>query len=231
MPPLTDTRDDSIMTTNTIPETVSLVGTSYIEDLEAEVPNKPWRDFSLFASPPPMLDESSESSFSSVDDGNIQPDLSEVRLSADSVSFFTPENKHVRFSTVEIREYDMIVGDHPCCSAGLPLSLDWKYNPVPIIQQAKDFSGTKRPPQKLSLLERMHLLKKFYSSTELWMVEGDRRHQQDLEEEHAALHHAPSLAGIFCQEDDEYECTIIVEPDDCEIFSCEKVASRYCNRK
>lgn len=227
MPPLIDTRDDSIMTPDTIPETVGLVGTSYVEDLEAEAPNKPWRDFSLFASPPPMLDELSESSVSSVDDESIQSDSNEVPLGADSVSFFTPENKHVRFSTVEIREYDMIVGDHPCCSAGLPLSLDWKYNPVPIIRQAKDFSGVKRPPRKLSLLERMHLLKNFYSSTELWMVEGERRHKQDLEEEHAALHHAPSLANICCQEVGEYECTIIVEPDDCDIFSCEKVASSW----
>jgi hypothetical protein len=211
------------MTLDTIPETVGLLRTSYDEDVgssEAEVLIKPWRDFSLFASSPPTLEELSESSSSSGDDESIQHDLNEVDLSADSISSSTPENKQVRFSTMEIREYAVIVGNHPCCSAGLPLSLDWKYNPVPTIQQVKEFSGAKRPPKKLSLLERMHLLKNFYSSTELWMIEGERRHQEDLEEEQAALHQTQMLTNIVCQQVDEYEVTTIVEPDDCDVYLC-----------
>jgi hypothetical protein len=205
------------MTLDTIPETVCLLETSYDEDLgssQTEVSNKPWRDFSLFSSPPPPMLVEEDLSDSSVDDESVQQDPIEVRLSADdsldSISFFTPENKHVRFSTVEIREYAVIVGDHPCCSAGLPLSLDWKYNPVPTIRQVKEFSGAKRPPQKLSLLERMHLLKNFHSSADLWMMEGERRHQQDLEEEQVAV----------CQQVDAYECITIVEPDDFDVYSC-----------
>jgi len=33
----------------------------------------------------------------------------------------------VRFSTLEIREYPMILGDHPEVSVGPPVTMDWEY--------------------------------------------------------------------------------------------------------
>lgn len=36
-------------------------------------------------------------------------------------------SKRVSFSTVEIREYGLTIGVHPCCRDGLPIMLDWKY--------------------------------------------------------------------------------------------------------
>jgi hypothetical protein len=35
--------------------------------------------------------------------------------------------KSVSFSCLEIREYNVTVGDHPCCTSGFPLTLDWDY--------------------------------------------------------------------------------------------------------
>lgn len=35
--------------------------------------------------------------------------------------------KRVSFSKAEIREYAVVVGDHPLCEDGLPISLDWKH--------------------------------------------------------------------------------------------------------
>lgn len=32
---------------------------------------------------------------------------------------------HVSFSTVDVREYAVTIGDHPYCSSGVPLALDW----------------------------------------------------------------------------------------------------------
>ena len=33
--------------------------------------------------------------------------------------------RHVAFASVHIREYSTVLGDHPCCPYGMPLSLGW----------------------------------------------------------------------------------------------------------
>jgi len=38
-----------------------------------------------------------------------------------------PAKRSVQFSTIEVRDYDMILGDHPCCSYGPPITIDWDY--------------------------------------------------------------------------------------------------------
>lgn len=35
--------------------------------------------------------------------------------------------KSVAFANITIREYPVVIGDHPCCSMGCPLSLGWEY--------------------------------------------------------------------------------------------------------
>lgn len=35
--------------------------------------------------------------------------------------------KRVGFANVQVREYSVTIGDHPCCTMGCPLSLDWDY--------------------------------------------------------------------------------------------------------
>jgi len=37
-----------------------------------------------------------------------------------------PKRK-VRFGTVLVRDYDMVLGDHPCCGYGPPVTIDWDY--------------------------------------------------------------------------------------------------------
>jgi hypothetical protein len=41
------------------------------------------------------------------------------------------EDKHVSFTSLEIREYKQVLGDHPCCSQGPPVSLGWDYTESP----------------------------------------------------------------------------------------------------
>lgn len=38
------------------------------------------------------------------------------------------ENKSVRWDKIHTREFDLVVGDHPMCQDGLPVSLGWRYD-------------------------------------------------------------------------------------------------------
>jgi hypothetical protein len=40
----------------------------------------------------------------------------------------SPTRKRVSFADVEVRQYSITIGDHPCCVMGCPLSLDWGYS-------------------------------------------------------------------------------------------------------
>jgi hypothetical protein len=39
----------------------------------------------------------------------------------------TSRRRQVDFSHVEVRQYEQVVGDHPCCRTGCPLTLGWHY--------------------------------------------------------------------------------------------------------
>ncbi len=203
-------------------------------------------------SSPPLLDEltdsdsSFNSSFSSQDFTEVLSKIHdtadsdiEVRLD-DGDSFYTaimtrqsstnslqdPEKK-VRFSLAEIREYNVIVGDHPGCATGLPLALDWNYHPniqtVDLRDTPSPMTATKRPAQRLSLLQRIKWLKQFYQSSEdLWMAERERR--QALEEEGidegSPLERVPTRANL-CDCHHDIAARQVVQPSDvCQVMQC-----------
>lgn len=45
-------------------------------------------------------------------------------------SISPPDARSTSFGTVEVREYERILGDHPSCSDGLSISIDWEYRAV-----------------------------------------------------------------------------------------------------
>lgn len=64
--------------------------------------------------------------------------------------------KSVQFHTIEIREYNVIVGDNPCCSSGPPISLGWHYNQevqngMPLDQYEKYREGHRRTTHQMRI--------------------------------------------------------------------------------
>jgi hypothetical protein len=60
-------------------------------------------------------------------------------------------------SLVEVREYSMTIGDHPCCGDGLPLTLDWAYSPECIywdIETSRERSRAYQMPRRLDYTEK-----------------------------------------------------------------------------
>ena len=54
-----------------------------------------------------------------------------------------PKNKRcVTFTNIQIREYNTILGDHPCCPNGPPLALGWEYKHDEVIIGIDDYENT-----------------------------------------------------------------------------------------
>lgn len=90
--------------------------------------------------------------------------------------------KQVSFSTLEVREYDIIVGDHPWCRDGLALSLDWTYNATPTVYDFIPYEESReeeprRQPRKLSFAKRLRRLQHVLAIEEMQdYVEGYREY-------------------------------------------------------
>lgn len=55
----------------------------------------------------------------------------------------TPIKRNVSFSHLQVREYDITLGDNPSVSSGLPISLDWSYNPKERVASIEAFEAVR----------------------------------------------------------------------------------------
>jgi len=83
--------------------------------------------------------------------------------------------KSVKFSNLEVREYIVVIGDHPCCTMGCPLSLGWDYQDC-IAVAVDRYEATRSPRRSRSQLktsreERRKMLEGGHSETELRRAE------------------------------------------------------------
>lgn len=97
----------------------------------------------------------------------------------DAETTVSRDSKKVSFSTLEIREYDVTLGDHPFCRDGLPMSLDWNYNEVSTVLDVHPYEEVKaiRPAQKLDFKQR------FYRLRHTLQEEGNRSHIERLRQQ------------------------------------------------
>lgn len=70
-----------------------------------------------------------------------------------------PAYRKVRFGTVTIRQYDQTLGDHPNCSIGPPVTLDWTYQQQEERPSVDEYATKiNHPVQPLSFYRRMEIL-------------------------------------------------------------------------
>jgi hypothetical protein len=70
-------------------------------------------------------EKSSESEYPVTGCSKSSPKEEEINSNTDS--------KSVQFSALQIRTFPMILGDHPCCKTGLPVSLDWEHTKEEVV--------------------------------------------------------------------------------------------------
>jgi len=100
--------------------TPSNSGTQAFLVLKSSIPQPPQpKQESTSLILPALMRLELEDEYSSCDENSL-------RCSSRSLTT-SPSQRKVGFANVNVREYKVTVGDHPCCANGCPLTLDWEY--------------------------------------------------------------------------------------------------------
>jgi hypothetical protein len=66
-----------------------------------------------------------------------------------------PTKKSVGFASIDIRRHSIVIGDHPCCTMGCPLSLGWDYSDA-VAQTLEQYEATRSPRRTRRDLRTSH---------------------------------------------------------------------------
>jgi hypothetical protein len=86
------------------------------------------------------------------DDSNGGNSTSELHVDARECQCPATKQKHVAFGAVSSRSYGMVIGDHPCCNLGCPLSLGWEYDENPRVS-VDEYEASRSPRRCLKDLK------------------------------------------------------------------------------
>lgn len=75
-------------------------------------------------------------------------------LTATSSMNSSCRERRVRFSTVQIREYNLMIGDNPSCRGSCPLQLDWEHAPESQTEDAVLYVRHSNIPKPLTTAQR-----------------------------------------------------------------------------
>lgn len=54
------------------------------------------------------------------------------------------QQNHVAFGDILAREFNVVMGDHPCCTMGCPLTLGWEYSQFPSVS-VDEYEASRSP--------------------------------------------------------------------------------------
>ena len=111
---------------------------------------------------------------------------------ADSTRTGRTSKKEVSFDVIQIRHYQMILGDNPACSIGAPVQLDWKHEH----EEKHDldiYEVQRRPRRKLR-----HLVLSYYRRKDILLQAGYNENEMRLvEKQTAKLKRQRKTTGFF----------------------------------
>lgn len=94
-------------------------------------------------------------------------------------------SKSVGFGNIEVREYNLQLGDHPCCSMGCPIELGWEYmeeNVQPLeTYEASRCPRRSRDQLKTTYAERREMLCNVVSDTEMKRAERKQYRERNCQ--------------------------------------------------
>lgn len=122
-------------------------------------------------------------------------------------------SKSVKFaSSLEIRTYSVILGEHPCCIGGLALQCGWDYNETPeivdleIYEQQKTRRGIRRPHDyrlsysgrrdRLQIATGMSMNQLLHEEYQIACSDEIIQNGNDQFCKLETIHHAPSFMGL-----------------------------------
>lgn len=85
-------------------------------------------------------------------------------------------DKKVSFGSIEIREYNRIVGDHPDVRVGVPIGISWEYavhEPLPV-DEYEENRPTRRKNLRLSSFTRRKLLQREFLVDEQEIIAAEK---------------------------------------------------------
>jgi hypothetical protein len=87
--------------------------------------------------------------------------------------------RRVAFGVIHVREYERIVGDHPDCRVGVPLSIGWAYNQkegMPVDQY--ETHRVKKGNLRMSSITRKNLLRNVFGISDEELRDAEKEVQR-----------------------------------------------------
>jgi hypothetical protein len=109
-----------------------------------------------------------------------QPSSTKSILKKEDSTRNTKRQGSVRFDRVETREFDRTISDNPSVSRGIPIGLDWNYNPDTDIQDLEDYEDN-RAPRRLREQLALTPSAREYMLLRVWGVTFRELHQINQE--------------------------------------------------
>jgi hypothetical protein len=124
---------------------------------------------------------------------NDDSDCSPETDSSEKIINRKTHRRAVTFSNIEVRQYEITVGDHPCCTVGCPLTLDWEYS-ASTKQSVEQYEAHRTPLRR----SRSELRTTWEERRQILLSEADVS-DQELRKANRKLHRARSCSAKLCE--------------------------------